>query len=84
MLENNLTATIYKKNIKIHDIFKLIMKKGNISEKDMFGIFNMGVGMVFVVSEEEEEKAIKILKDNNILAYTIGKLENGDKKINLV
>lgn len=84
MLPENLTATIYKKNLKIHNIFKLIMQKGNIKENNMFEIFNMGVGMVLVVSAEEEEKTIKILNENNVKAYTIGEIGKESEKVKII
>ena len=84
ILTYNFDAVIYRKNLKIHNIFKLIMQKANISEKNMFEIFNMGVGIMFVVSQNLEEKAISVLKNNNVLAYKIGHLEYGEKKVKIV
>ncbi len=84
ILTDNFDAVIYRKNLKIHTIFKLIMKQANISEKNMFEIFNMGVGMICVVPKQLEEKTINILKNSNVLAYKIGHIENGEKKVRIV
>ncbi len=84
ILPENLTATIYKNKLKIHNIFKLIMQKGNIKEENMFEIFNMGVGLIAVTSQEEEKVAIEVLNKNNIKAYTIGRLDQNDKKLSIV
>ena len=84
ILPNNLTATIYKQKIKTHNIFKLIMKIANISEKNMYEIFNMGIGMILVVSKEAETKTIKILEKNNFNGYRIGEVNQKDKKIELI
>ena len=59
----------------------IIAKKGNISERDMFNTFNMGVGMTVVVSKEDKEEALKILKENCEDAYVIGEIVKGDEKI---
>jgi len=40
-------------------IFKFLMEKGNISVKEMFRVFNMGIGMVVIVSREEEKEITK-------------------------
>ena len=78
-------ARIDKSKIKILPIFDLIMKTGNIPERDMFNTFNMGVGMTIVVKKEDAEKAIQILKENGEDAYIIGKIEkNETEKIILV
>ena len=44
-------AKIEKKSVKILPIFELIKGVGNISERDMFNTFNMGVGMSVIVSK---------------------------------
>ena len=74
-------AKIDKEAVKILPIFKLIQKEGNISERDMFNTFNMGVGMSIVVSKEEADKALEILKANGEDAYIIGEIVEGDEKV---
>lgn len=80
-IPDGLGAEINKSDIKILPIFKLIQKIGNISERDMFNTFNMGVGMSITVSADESEKALKILKSCGEDAYIIGKIINSDEKI---
>ena len=60
------------------------MKIANISEKNMYEIFNMGIGMILVVSKEAETKTIKILEKNNFNGYRIGEVNQKDKKIELI
>ena len=74
-------AKIDKDAVKILPIFKLIQKEGNISERDMFNTFNMGVGMSIVVSKEEADIALEILKANGEDAYIIGEIVEGDEKV---
>ena len=74
-------AVIEKSALKTPAIFKLIQKKGNISEHDMFNTFNMGVGMSMTVSAATAEKAIAALKDEGIDAYIIGKIVKGSEKV---
>lgn len=71
-LPKGLTANIEKSSIKILPIFELISKKGNISEKDMFNTFNMGIGMTIIVDKEDSKKAVEILKELGEDAYIIG------------
>lgn len=74
-------AKINKSAVKVLPIFDLIMEKGNIPERDMFNTFNMGVGMSCVVSAEDADKALEILKANGEDAYVIGEVIKADDKI---
>lgn len=80
-IPDGLGAVIERKAVRVLPIFDLIAKEGNISERDMFNTFNMGVGMSIVVAREDAEKAVKILKANGEDAYVIGKIENSEDKI---
>jgi len=82
-IPDGLGAVIDRKNVKVLPIFDLIAKEGNISERDMFNTFNMGVGMSIVVAQEDAEKAVEILKANGEDAYVIGKIENSEDKITI-
>ena len=62
-------------------IFNLIAKRGNISERDMFNTFNMGVGMSIIVSKEDADRAVEILKVNGEDAYIIGEIIKSEEKI---
>ena len=80
-IPDGLCAKIDRKSVKILPIFKLIQEKGGICERDMFNTFNMGVGMSVVVSSEDADKAVKILRDMGEDAYIIGEVINGEDKI---
>lgn len=77
-------AKIDKKAVKILPIFQLIAKTGNISERDMFNTFNMGVGMSVVVGKEDAQKAVEILKACGEDAYVMGEIVKSDNKIEIV
>ena len=80
-IPDGLGAKINKDAVKILPIFNLIAKVGNISERDMFNTFNMGVGMSIVVNKNDVEKALKILTDNGEDAYVIGEIIRSDDKV---
>ncbi len=74
-------AKINKDALKILPIFKLIAKTGNISERDMFNTFNMGVGMSVVVAKEDADKALSILKANGEDAYIMGEIVKSEESV---
>ena len=78
---DGLGVKIDKKDIRILPIFDLLAKTGNISERDMFNTFNMGVGMSVVVAAEDVDRALEILRANGEDAYVIGKIVRSDDKV---
>ena len=80
-IPDGLCAKIDKSAVKVLPIFKLIEKVGEISERDMFNTFNMGVGMSVVVAKDDAELALNILHANGEDAYVIGEIIAADEKI---
>ena len=75
------TANIKRSDVKVLPIFDLLQKTGGISEHDMFNTFNMGVGMSIVVSKDEADKALEVLKANGEDAYIIGNITKGEERV---
>ena len=73
-IPKGLGARIRKEDVKVLPIFKLIEKVGDIPERDMFNTFNMGVGMSVVVSPEDVERSLSILRASGEEAYVIGEI----------
>lgn len=83
-IPDGLCARIEKKNVRTLPIFDLIAKKGNVSERDMFNTFNMGVGMSVVVAAKDADRAIEVLREAGEQAYVLGEIVTGDEKIELI
>ena len=77
-------AKIDKAAVKIPTIFKLLQEKGNIPERDMFNTFNMGVGMILIVSKDTADKAVQSLKTAGEDVCVIGEITAGEDKICLL
>ncbi len=58
-------------------IFELLRKYGNLPRREMFNIFNMGIGMVVAVSAADADKAVASLRESGINATVIGKVVKG-------
>ena len=80
-IPDGLCAKIDKSAVKVLPIFDVIAKWGNIPERDMFNTYNMGVGMSIVVPADQVELSLSVLKDNDIDAYVIGEIIEGEDKI---
>lgn len=60
-------------------IFGLMQNKGEITNRDMFTTFNMGIGLVIVVPEDQAEKAIQVSEALGEKAYRIGTVTEGSR-----
>jgi phosphoribosylformylglycinamidine cyclo-ligase len=76
-------AKIEKNAVKILPVFDMLAKTGNISERDMFNTFNMGVGMSVVVKKDDADKAIRVLRLAGENAYIMGEIVKSDNKIEI-
>ena len=59
-------------------VFRFLEKWGGVAHREMFNIFNMGVGMVIALDEAEAEKAIEILTAAGEKASVIGRIVEGE------
>ena len=66
---------------EILPIFRFLESKGQIPHREMFNIFNMGIGMVLAVSSEDASKVISILEHCGEKAQIIGRVQDGDNQI---
>ena len=55
-------------------VFRFLEKYGNVAHREMFNIFNMGVGMVIALDESEAQKALDILAAAGEKASIIGRV----------
>ncbi|MCM1177888.1 MAG: phosphoribosylformylglycinamidine cyclo-ligase [Clostridium sp.] len=59
---------------EILPIFRFLEKYGRIAHREMFNIFNMGIGMVLALDASEADKAIEILASHGEKASVIGRI----------
>lgn len=68
---------------EILPVFRLLEKYGKIPHREMFNIFNMGIGMVLAVDEKDAAKAIEILEANGEKASVIGRITDKPGVVNI-
>ena len=83
MLTGDVRAKIEKKALPRPGIFDFIMYKGDIPERDMYNTFNMGAGIIAVVSSEDASHAILALNAVGERAHVIGECVKGEKGVDL-
>ena len=62
VLPKEVGIRIYKQSFPVLPIFSLIQRLGNIEDGEMYRTFNMGIGMVIMVSEKDSAKVLAELK----------------------
>lgn len=77
ILPEGLTAVIDKSKIDVPSVMKELMKRGGISEDEMFGTFNMGVGMIVTCDEKDAQVVLDLIPESML----IGKIEKGNDEI---
>ncbi len=80
---SGLCARIDRSAIRTPAVFPLLQKLGKIDERDMFNTYNMGVGMVLVVSEDTVDAALETLHFSGCPAYVLGEIVRGEDKVQI-
>jgi phosphoribosylformylglycinamidine cyclo-ligase len=79
VLPKHCDAVIDTKSWHVPRIFQVLEENGNVDRKEMYQVFNMGIGMVAIVSERHARRAMSILG-----AKKIGRIERGTGQTSLL
>ena len=83
MLPDGIRAKIDTHSFPGLPIFDIIQRAGNISTRDMFNTFNMGIGLIMAVDAADAGKAMYTLAEMGEHPYLIGTCEEGDTAVEL-
>jgi phosphoribosylformylglycinamidine cyclo-ligase len=78
ILPPNCDAVIETKSWNVPRIFQILQQNGKIDLREMYQVFNMGIGMVAVVAEQNARRVMAILK-----AKPIGRIDRGNGNVRL-
>ncbi|KQL34830.1 phosphoribosylaminoimidazole synthetase [Bacillus sp. FJAT-25509] len=78
MLPEGIGAEIDYGSWPIQPIFDLLEETGELKREEMFNIFNMGIGMVLAVNEENLHDTIKLLEEDGEKVFIIGRTKAGE------
>ena len=83
-IPKNLSAFIDTGSWDIPEIFKWLQVNGNLNDDDMFRIFNCGIGMVLIVSEEDSGAMLDEINNHNFKCFNIGTLINKESNNSVI
>ena len=84
MLPEGKRAIVEKNSYEVPAIFKLMAKKGNVSEQMMYNTYNMGLGMIVAVDPADVDKTMEAMRSAGDTPYVVGKIVDGEKGVDLV
>ena len=84
MLPEGKRAVVEKNSYEVPAIFKLMAKKGNVSEQMMYNTYNMGLGMIVAVDPADVDRAMEAMRSAGDTAYVVGKIIDGEKGVDLL
>ena len=79
IIPDGLCAEIVKGTWEILPVFDYIQEKGGIETKEMFSTFTMGIGMMFVVDQNDVPGVMSVLAESGEFPSVIGKIVKSDK-----
>ncbi|MCC6547256.1 phosphoribosylformylglycinamidine cyclo-ligase [Candidatus Sumerlaeota bacterium] len=77
VLPKSAQAILYPTRWEQQEIFQLIARNGPVSEKEMYNVFNMGIGMCVIVDRKDAKETIKFLRRSMTHAEEIGMIRKG-------
>ncbi|MDF2068515.1 phosphoribosylformylglycinamidine cyclo-ligase [Bacillus sp. Cr_A10] len=78
MMPDGLAVEIDLGSWEVLPVFQFLKEKGSLVDRDLYNVFNMGIGFVLSLSAEEADKAIAIAEAHGEKAYTIGRVVKGE------
>ncbi len=84
ILPSNCSAIIRKGTWEIPPIFGFLQDRGHVESDEMYRVFNMGIGLVLVVSRDQVEAAVDVLTASGESALRIGEIVDGNGEVQLV
>ncbi|WP_156299163.1 phosphoribosylformylglycinamidine cyclo-ligase [Streptobacillus canis] len=80
-MAKDMSPVVFKDKLVIPEIFRELQRRGNVSDDEMFGTFNMGVGFTLIVNEEDVDSILDELEKLGEKAFLIGHIEKGDNTL---
>lgn len=84
ILPENLNAVVNLETWKIPGIFRMICEEGKVKDREMFNVFNMGIGLILSVPEYCTVEVENIVKKFGFRTFIIGKVCKGNRRVELV
>jgi phosphoribosylformylglycinamidine cyclo-ligase len=84
VLPKSLDVVIKKGSWDMLPIFQIIEQKSGVPDEELYQVFNMGIGMVAIVSADKADAVLKFIKSQKHKAWLIGEVVKGSGEARVV
>lgn len=81
VIPGNVDAEINRGSWEIPGIFRFLQKNGRVDDREMFRVFNMGIGMILITDKAGSKKIRSSLSSIKEKIYKIGIIKKGTGKV---
>lgn len=78
IFKEGIGARIHLGSWEVPNVFGVLQEGGRVARQEMYRVFNMGVGMILVVSPENANIVLDELGKTSIGSWVIGEVETGE------
>lgn len=76
-------VVIHKRSWPSPPIFELIRARGGVDERELYQVFNMGIGMTVIVDDAQSESVLRFIRRHGHPAWRIGEVIPGRGRVRL-
>jgi phosphoribosylformylglycinamidine cyclo-ligase len=80
-LQAGLSVQVDRSSWLVPAAFQWLATQGQVSERDMYHTFNMGIGYVVIVPGSEALSVLDWFKGQGVMGYSIGQVVNGNREL---
>jgi phosphoribosylformylglycinamidine cyclo-ligase len=84
VLPKGCDAVIRKGTWDVLPVFELLARHGGVPEKELYQVFNMGIGMTVIVAAGVAEAALRFTKARGQAAWIIGEIARGAGRTRMI
>lgn len=84
VLPSHLDAVINRSTWRPQPIFDVVQRRGRVDDGEMESTFNMGIGMLAVVSATDTDRALAFLRGRKVDAWLAGEIVEGSGEVQMI
>jgi phosphoribosylformylglycinamidine cyclo-ligase len=84
VLPETVDAVVNRSTWRPQPIFDIVQTKGRIEDSEMESTFNMGAGMMAIVSAEDADRALAYLTGRKVAAWPVGEIVDGTGMVQMI
>jgi phosphoribosylformylglycinamidine cyclo-ligase len=74
VLPENTQAVLRRDSWQMPDLFRWLQMKGGVADAEMVRVFNCGIGMVVVVSQQDADTVIACINQQGLNSWRLGEI----------